>query len=442
MARDPSPPIRMPGLDLWLLGATLLLSAFGLVMVYSASAVYAIDRFGSDTHFLLRQLAYLVTGLGVLWGAQWIDYRTYRKLARPLLLAAFALLVAVLLPGLGVRVGGAQRWFRFGPLSLQPSELAKVALVFYLAALLHDKAERLTHFWNGFMAPLAVVMLVTGLTLLQPDLGTSVLLGLTAVLMLFVAGTRLTYIAVAAMAAAPMAWYAIVGTPWRLQRLLAFFAPEAFRRGAGYQVWEALVTLGSGGMTGVGLGQGQQKMFYLPEAHTDFILAVVGQELGFVGIALVLILFGVILWRGTRIALTATDRFGTYLAFGFTGLLAIQASINMAVVLGVVPTKGITLPFVSYGGSSLIASFFMVGVLLSVAQGHRVPAGARLGRTAWGLRRAGKRDPVATAPLGVTVGTPVRVSTRGLWRAFQRTPRLGGSSRRRLQQLANQGRGR
>jgi cell division protein FtsW len=285
---------------------------------------------------------------------------------------------------------------------------------------------------------LLVVGLVTGLTLLQPDLGTAVLLGVSALLVMFVAGTRLTYILVAGMMAAPLAWFAVVGTPWRMKRLMAFFDPEAHRDGAGYQVWEALLTLGSGGWKGVGLGEGQQKLFYLPEAHTDFILPIVGQELGFVGVSSVLLLFAVILWRGSRVALRAEDRFGTYLAFGFTAMLALQACLNMAVVVGVVPTKGITLPFVSYGGSSLITSFFMVGVVLGVARGRRAPAPSREPRPAWGLRRlTGGRGaaPPPLEPAGPV--SPVRISSGGVWRAFRTrgptaTPEDGSSSPRRL----------
>ena len=199
----------------------------------------------------------------------------------------------------------------------------------------------------------------------------------------------------------------------RMKRLMAFFDPEAHRDGAGYQVYEALLTLGSGGLTGVGLGEGQQKLFYLPEAHTDFILPVVGQELGFIGVGAILVLFGVLLWRGASIALGARDRFGQYLTFGFTGLIGFQALMNMAVVVGVMPTKGITLPFVSYGGTSLVTSLFMVGVMLSVSRGPR-PVGAR---QTWGLR--GVQSSEAVPDLGSAL-PPVRISSGGVWRAFRK----------------------
>ncbi len=401
---------QRPAWDITLFGATLVLSALGLVMVYSASAVYALSSFGSDTHFALRQLGYLAAGLVGMLVAINLDYRVYRRWSRHLLLVALVLLVVVLLPGVGVRVGGAQRWFRLGPMSLQPSELAKVELMLYLATILADEDRSLKALSTGFVAPLVVVGLAAGLTLLQPDLGTAVLLGLGAMTLMFVAGTRLLHLAGAALIAAPLAWFAVVGTPWRLRRLMAFFDPEAHKEGAGYQVYEAILTLGSGGLSGVGLGEGQQKLFYLPEAHTDFILPVIGQELGFLGVMAVILLFAVILWRGSKIALGATDPFGRFLAMGFTVVLGFQACMNMAVVVGVMPTKGITLPFVSYGGTSLVTSLFMVGVLLSVSRGHAQVAP----RLSWGVRQEG------SGPSGLrdAVLTPARVSSGGVWRAF------------------------
>ncbi|MFH2010545.1 MAG: putative lipid II flippase FtsW [bacterium] len=414
--------VTAPRWDMVLFGVALALSAFGLVMVYSASAVYALGRFGSDTHFALRQLIYAGAGLFALLVAQHLDYRLLQRLSRPLLVVAVILLVAVLVPGLGVRVGGAQRWFRLGPLSLQPSELAKVALMIYLATILADDKRHVKALGTGFLAPLLVVGLVTGLTLLQPDLGTAVLLGMSALLLMFVAGTRLVYILGAGMIAAPLAWLSVVGTPWRMKRLMAFFDPEAHREGAGYQVYEALLTLGSGGLSGMGLGEGQQKLFYLPEAHTDFILPVVGQELGFIGVTAVLVLFALLLWRGAATAMLAEDRFGRYVAFGFTGLLGFQACMNMAVVVGVLPTKGITLPFVSYGGTSLVMCLFMVGVLLSISRGR---AEAAASRRSWGLRITGEHA-VSPKLKGGPV-SPVRISSGGVWRAFRKQERRGAA---------------
>jgi cell division protein FtsW len=414
-----------PTWDLTLFGVALILSAFGLVMVYSASAVYAMGRFGSDTHFALRQLVYLGVGLVAMVVALQLDYHFWARFSRPLLIASVVLLIVVLVPGLGVRVGGAQRWFRLGPLSLQPSELAKLGLIFYLATILADENRRLKALGTGFVAPLLVVGLVAGLTLLQPDLGTAVLLGLAALLLMFVAGTRLIYLMGAGLIAAPLAWFAVVGTPWRLKRLMAFFDPEGHKEGAGYQVYEALLTLGSGGLSGVGLGEGQQKLFYLPEAHTDFILPVIGQELGFLGVSTVIILFGLLLWRGARTALRASDPFGRYLATGITGVIGFQACMNMAVVVGAMPTKGITLPFVSYGGTSLVTSLFMVGLLLSISRGSRPTQGRR----SWGLRDQTQDTPrLRGAPT-----SPMRISSGGVWRAFKgqrgpQAPSRGGGA--------------
>jgi len=411
LSSEPIVAPAAPAWDLTLFGVALMLSAFGLVMVYSASAVYAMGRFGSDTHFALRQLIYLAVGLVAMVVALNLDYRIWARFSRPMLIVAVVMLIVVLVPGIGVRVGGAQRWFRLGPLSLQPSELAKLALMFYMATILADDKRQLKALGTGFVAPLLVVGLVAGLTLLQPDLGTAVLLGLSALLLMFVAGTRLIYLLGAGLIAAPLAWFAVVGTPWRLKRLMAFFDPEGHRQGSGYQVYEALLTLGSGGLTGVGLGEGQQKLFYLPEAHTDFILPVIGQELGFLGVSTIIVLFGLLLWRGSRTALRASDPFGRYLATGITGLIGFQACMNMAVVVGVMPTKGITLPFVSYGGTSLVTSLFMVGLLLSISRGHRPIESRR----SWGLR-----DKTQDAPrLQGAPTSPLRISSGGVWRAFK-----------------------
>jgi cell division protein FtsW len=351
-----------------LLSGIVVLAGFGLVMVYSASAVTSFSRHGSDLYLAQRQAAYLGLGMIALWLGARVDYAIYRKLAYPILLFSVLLLVLVLVPGIGTKVGGARRWFRMGGLSFQPAEFAKLALAVYLAVSAANKGARIGSFSVGFLPHLIVSGALVTLVLAQPDLGTAMLLmGLTLVV-LFVAGTRLLYIVAAVLAVAPVAWWAIVGTSWRMQRLLAFFEPEAHKVGAGYQIYESMVTLGSGGWLGLGLGQGRQKLFYLPEGHTDFILPVIGQELGFVGVAILFLLVGVIVWRGARTALRARDLFGTYLAFGITSLFACQTFVNMAVVMAVLPTKGLTLPLVSFGGSSLVMTLFGLGVLLNISR--------------------------------------------------------------------------
>ena len=289
-----------------------------------------------------------------------------------------ALLAAVL--KLGPAINGAVRWFRLGPLSFQPSELAKFALALYLAVLLARKAEKVRDFSMGFLPPLLMTGVFLGLLLKQPDLGTAVIIGVTALGLLFVAGTRTSYILLSVLIAAPVGWKVfITGESWRMKRLLAFLYPWQYRRDTGYQLYESLISVGSGGVWGQGLGQGHQKLFFLPEAHTDFILAVVGEELGLVGMLAVLATFGVLVWRGLRASMRARDPYGCYLAFGITCLFGLQTIVNMCVVLGLLPTKGLPLPFVSYGGTSLVMSLFMAGVLVNISA--RAPEPSRM--TLW-----------------------------------------------------------
>ena len=304
-----------------------------------------------------------------------LDYSIYRRFTYPLLFVSVALLALVL--KLGPAINGAVRWFRLGPLSFQPSELAKFALALYLAVLLARKAEKVRDFSMGFLPPLIMTGVFLGLLLKQPDLGTAVIIGVTALGMMFVAGTRTSYILLAVLLAAPVGWKVfITGESWRMKRLLAFLYPWQYRRDTGYQLYESLISVGSGGIFGQGLGQGHQKLFFLPEAHTDFILAVVGEELGLLGILAVLGAFVLLVWRGLRASMHARDPYGCYLAFGITGLFGLQALVNMCVVLGLLPTKGLPLPFVSYGGTALVMSLFMAGVLANISA--RAPEPARM----------------------------------------------------------------
>lgn len=372
--------VRERGVDIVLLTAVLALIAIGTVEIYSASAVYAAKSVGASTFFLTRHLLYVCLGLVAMWFGATVDFGRLRKATYPLLALAFVLLGGVLVAG--SRVGGAMRWFHAGPLSFQPVEIAKLALVVYLAYSLAKKQEKLKTFSIGFLPHLAVCGLMMLLLLKQPDLGSSLILAATTLILLFVAGTKLSYILLAVMAGAPVVYHAIVGTPWRLKRMIAYMDPWQFRQGVGYQITESLISIGSGGASGVGLGDGKQKLFYMPEAHTDFIMSNIGEELGFVGFALVLVLFGIILWRGVRAALGARDTFGTYLAFGLTAIFALQALVNTGVVLGALPAKGLTLPFVSYGGTSLIMSMFCAGIILNVSTRAPAPAARGAGRIA------------------------------------------------------------
>lgn len=351
---------RPQPMDPWLFFAAVALSALGLVMVYSAGAWLGHEVFGDWEYFLHRQAGFLVVGLVLMVLLSRIDYRLLRRFAPHLMLGALALLFVVLL--VGQEINGARRWIRFGPVGLQPSELAKVALAIFLAATLARQGERVRTFKRGFLPVVVMAGFTMLMVLLEKDLGTTILLGSLTLIMLFSAGTRMSYVVAAVMLAAPIVWQQIVGVDYRRGRL------EEFMSGDGYQVHQALIAIGSGGPWGRGLGHGRQKLGFLPENHTDFILATVGEELGFLGIALVLLLVALLVWRGLVIARQAGDRFGTYLATGLSALFGLQALVNMAVVLELVPAKGITLPFLSYGGSSLLASLAAVGILLSISR--------------------------------------------------------------------------
>ncbi|MCA9670163.1 MAG: putative lipid II flippase FtsW [Myxococcales bacterium] len=363
-------------MDLLLLAAALSLIGLGVVMVYSSSAVFAASRYKDSMFFFKRDLVYACVGLVALYIGARIDYRLYQRFTYPLLLGVTALLVMLMIPGLGTRVDGAVRWFRIAGVSFQPSEAAKFALVVYLAYSLAKKRSEMRTFSIGFLPHLIVASLVSALVLRQPDLGSAAILMSVTMLLLLVAGTKLSYVLLAALAATPLAYQQIVGTPWRLRRLLAFLDPWAHRRDAGYQMAESLITVGSGGVSGLGLGDGRQKLFFLPAAHTDFIFAIIGEELGLVGLVAVVGVYGLLVLRGLRAAHGARELFGTYLAYGLTTMFGLQALLHMAVVLGLVPTKGITLPLVSYGGTALVASSFCVGVLLNISMRKPAPVPA------------------------------------------------------------------
>jgi cell division protein FtsW len=354
--------------DYWLFLVVLALLGLGVVMVYSASAILATDRF-RDAHFFLRkQLFWAVLGLAVMWAVMAVDYRRWRPLVSPLLALAFVLLVLVLIPPFGQSINGTRRWLRWGPISVQPTELAKLALVVYLADFLARRQAVIGSLWRGVVPPLVVTGGVAGLVLLQPDLGSAVAIVGVVLCMLFVAGTRLAHLGLIGALAVPVVILAVATASYRLRRVLTFLDPWADPRGAGFQIIQSYLALGGGGLLGRGLGESKQKLFYLPEPHTDFIFAILGEELGFVGAVATVTLFGLLLWRGIRVGLRVADPFGALLAFGVTALLATQAVVNLGVVVGLFPTKGLPLPFVSSGGSSLLVAMAAVGLLLNVSQ--------------------------------------------------------------------------
>ena len=352
-----------------LLGAVLLLLTAGVVMVYSASAVYAGARLGDGLWFFKRQALGAGIGLLALLAVIKLGYRRLEPLAVPLVLVSVALLALVHVPGLGHAAGGARRWITLGALTFQPSEIAKLALVLWLARSLSRKQERIRVFSVGFLPHLVMLGAFSILLLLEPDFGTTVVLGGVTFALLFVAGARISWLLALVGAAAPVAALLIWRSPYRIQRVLTFLDPWKDPQGHGYQTVESLLGFGAGGSFGVGLGESRQKLFFLPAAHTDFVLSIIGEELGFAGVAAVLVLFGVLLWRGVKAAHAAPDAFGCWLALGLTLLLSLEALVNAGMALALLPTKGMALPFLSYGMTSLIASCIAAGLLLSVSGG-------------------------------------------------------------------------
>ncbi|MFZ0582711.1 MAG: putative lipid II flippase FtsW [Candidatus Acidiferrales bacterium] len=357
--------------DRKLFGVTLALCLIGVVMVFSASAMTASEQFGAGYIFLLRQLIYLVLGIA---GMFWLMNSDYRKLRQPRVVFTGLALSFVLLVGVFFldRSHQTHRWFRMGPFSFQPSEMAKLALIIFLAWFLELRRLPRNFGVNDplhSLAPaLGTTLVMAALVVKEPDMGTAFMIVLIAMVMLFVAGLSYRYIAGTVLAAIPTIYLLIVRVPYRLQRLEAFLHPDLDPKGAGFQLMQSLISVGSGGMTGVGLMESRQKLFFLPEAHTDFIYAIIGEELGYVGAVVVLVLFAVYGWRGFVAAMKAGDEFGKFLALGITTMVVGQALINLSVVLGLMPTKGIPLPFISYGGSSLIAMLLATGVLLNISQ--------------------------------------------------------------------------
>ena len=353
--------------DRVLFTAAVLLVGVSVVMVYSASAVLALDRYGQAYMFLIRQAMWTALGLAALAMAMRVDYRTYRNdvFIWSLIGAVCVLLVLVLF---SAPVNGARRWFNFGGLGIQPSEVAKITAVLFTALMLERRMHRIDELSYSLLPIAIVVGAMSALILLQPDLGTAASLLMVVGAMVFAAGLSYRYLAGTLIAAATVLYFLIASSPYRLRRLLAFLNPEADPLGDGFQVMQSLIAVGTGGVFGRGLMAGMQKLFFLPEPHTDFIYAVIGEELGLLGATTVLACFAVIAWRGARIAVRAHDPFGSFLALGVTAMIAVQALVNISVVLGLLPTKGIPLPLVSSGGSSLLVSLLGVGVLLNVSQ--------------------------------------------------------------------------
>jgi len=352
---------------------TVILLAIGVVMVYSASAVNAYETLKDSAYFLKRQLVYLFLGVIASLMIMAVDYDVIKKYVKPVLMVTFFLLVLVLVPGISREISGAHRWFRLFSLSFQPSQAMKLVMILYLADFLSRKQSDIRSFWEGFMPPMIILGVTVGLILLEPDLGTSVAISIVAVIMLFVAGMKLAHLIPMIVGSVPVLLVLVFLKAYRKRRILAFIDPWSDPQGVGFQIIQSFIALGSGGLFGVGLGQSRQKLLYLPGCHTDFIFSIIGEELGLVGAGAVIILFVLFIWLGFRIALRARDLFGHLAALGIVSMIALEAIINIAVATGSMPTKGLPLPFISYGGSSLIFDMMGVALLLNIAKYSETP---------------------------------------------------------------------
>ncbi|NLJ34399.1 MAG: stage V sporulation protein E [Firmicutes bacterium] len=352
--------------------AAITLLGIGVIMVFSASSVTAAGL-RNDAYFYLKRQA-LWAGLGVIAMVIFmnINYRFWQRAGKFILVVTIILLLLVLIPELGKEGLGARRWLELGPVNVQPSEIAKLSLVIFLAGYLTNKGEDIRKFWEGLFPALLLLGGTFLLILKQPDLGTAAALTGTLVLMLFSAGAKFSHLLGLGLAALPGVYFAIVGKEYRASRFLSFLDPGADPLGSGYHLIQSLYALGSGGPVGLGLGRSRQKWYYLPERHTDFIFAIIGEELGFLGAIFVLLLFLLFAWRGFRIAITAPDNFGSLLAVGITTMISLQALVNIGVVTGSLPITGIPLPLISYGGSSLLPSLAGIGILLNISRYSRI----------------------------------------------------------------------
>jgi len=359
--------------DSTLLLLAMSLTCLGVVMVFSSSCIMAGEKYGDAFFFLKKQAQFALVG-GLLMGVtMYIDYEFWRKMAIPLLILGVGLLALLFVPGMGVSAGGAARWLRLPGVTVQPAEFVKLGLVLYLASSMTRKKERIRSFTFGFLPYVLVLGVILGLLMLQPDLGSSMIIGGVSMVMLLLAGVRWRYVMPAIIAALPVIYFLIMNVDYRRRRILAFLNPWEDPYDTGFQIIQSMIAFGSGGAFGRGLGVSEQKLFYLPEAHTDFIFSVIGEELGLVGVLVVSGLFLMLVLRGLRVAWYAEEPFARYLAFGLTLLLGLEAFVNMSVCMGLLPTKGLALPFVSYGGTSLVASLVAVGILLNISSRVEVP---------------------------------------------------------------------
>jgi cell division protein FtsW len=354
--------------DVLLMVSTFLLLAIGVVMVYSASAVLAYHDYGDYFYYLKRQLVFAVLGIIAMYFTMNTDYLIWKKFAKIGLIVCFVSLVIVLIPGVGVVRGGARSWLGIGAFGIQPSEFMKLGMILFLAKLLSDQQGEITHFTKGLLPPLSLLGAAFGLIMLQPDMGTGAVMLGASLIVIYAAGARIQHLAMLGLVGLAGLVGLIAAAPYRLQRITAFMDPWSDPLGAGYQAIQSLYAVGPGGLVGLGLGMSRQKFSYLPEPQTDFIFSIIAEELGFIGGTCIILLFLLLVWRGMRTAITAPDTFGSLLAVGIVGMIAVQVVINISVVIGLMPVTGITLPLISAGGSSLTLMLTAIGILLNISR--------------------------------------------------------------------------
>lgn len=362
-------------LDFIWLGLTLALVIFGIIMIYSASAHLAAKRYHNSFYFAQKQLVFAFFGTLVMIAFRFIPNQKFQKGVYWLLGGCFLVLVLVLIPGIGSRMGGASRWFRLGGISFQPAEFSKLVLVIFLAYSMKRHQDHMKDLLKGFLFHWGVVGVFIFLVLLEPDLGMAISLALITGIMLFVGGVRIKHLVLSIIPMIPLAYILVWRVPYRRLRVLSYLDPWKDPLGSGFHLKHSFLAFGSGGLTGQGLGASQQKLFYLPEPHTDFIFSIVGEEFGFIGVAIMAALYLILIFKSLQLAHRVKDLFGVYLTVGITVMIGFQALINMLVVMGLLPTKGLTLPFVSYGGSSLLLNMICIGILMNITAQYQKEKG-------------------------------------------------------------------
>ncbi|MBI5026915.1 MAG: putative lipid II flippase FtsW [Nitrospirae bacterium] len=346
----------------------LALVGIGILMVYSSTAVIAFKKFGNGFHYLKNHLFTVFLGFIAMIFLSRVNYQRLRPFVIPMLVISVILLLLVFIPYVGVSAGGARRWLKLWPSTFQPSELAKIAMVIFLADYMSKKQEEMKSFRYGFLIPVSIMGIFQGLFLMQPDFGAAISFGILTMCLLFIGGTRWVHILGFVLMTIPLIYKLLLSVPYRMKRIKAFLDPEQDPLGSGFQLMQSFIAFGSGGLTGVGLGSSRQKLFFLPESHTDFVFSIIGEELGFIGTVIVLGFFMWLFIKGVKIAMRSDNAFAYYLAIGLTLMIGIQALVNFAVSTGLMPTKGLPLPFISYGGSSLLVNMAAIGILINVSR--------------------------------------------------------------------------